>query len=238
MSRFVRKIKGKNYPQIQIVILAAGIGARTKSYEPRCLLKFNNKKTIVENQMDILGNIFNKAEISIVGGFGIDKIIRKIGKRARVIENQMYETTNSGESLKLAVNNSLLDNVLFLHGDLVISEELFNTANVNQSFLLVDSSGKFEEKEVGVTVVDKKATVLSYNLPTKWCQIAFLAENELGILRRLFLKSDFNPKFMLTFEIINKIMENGGSFNCFDIGNSFIKEIDSLKDINNENFSR
>ena len=238
MSRFVRKIKGKNYPQIQIVILAAGIGARTKSYEPRCLLKFNNKKTIVENQMDILGNIFNKAEISIVGGFGIDKIIRKIGKRARVIENQMYETTNSGESLKLAVNNSLLDNVLFLHGDLVISEELFNTANVNQSFLLVDSSGKFEEKEVGVTVVDKKATVLSYNLPTKWCQIAFLAENELAILRRLFLKSDFNPKFMLTFEIINKIMENGGSFNCFDIGNSFIKEIDSLKDINNENFSR
>jgi CTP:phosphocholine cytidylyltransferase-like protein len=238
MSRFVRKIKGKNYPQIQIVILAAGIGARTKSYEPRCLLKFNNKKTIVENQMDILGNIFNKAEISIVGGFGIDKIIRKIGKRARVIENQMYETTNSGESLKLAVNNSLLDNVLFLHGDLVISEELFSAANVNQSFLLVDSSGKFEEKEVGVTVVDKKATVLSYNLPTKWCQIAFLAENELAILRRLFLKSDFNPKFMLTFEIINKIMENGGSFNCFDIGNSFIKEIDSLKDINNENFSR
>lgn len=238
MSRFVRKIKGKNFPQIQIIILAAGIGARTKSYEPRCLLRFNNKKTILENQIDILGNIFNKAEISVVGGFGIDKIIKKIDKRARIIENQMHETTNSAESLRLAVNNSLLDNVLFLHGDLVISEEIFNNANINQSFLLTDSVGKFEEKEVGITIVDKKATVLSYNLPVKWCQIAFLAENELAILRKLFLKSDFNSKFMLTFEIINKIIENGGSFNCFDIGNSFIKEIDSLKDINNENFSR
>jgi hypothetical protein len=39
---------------------------------------------------------------------------------------------------------------------------------------------------------------------------------------------------MLTFEIINKIIELGGSFSCIDIGNSFIKEIDSLKDINNE----
>jgi hypothetical protein len=238
MSRYVRKIKGKNFPQIQIVILAAGIGARTKSYEPRCLLKCNNKKTILENQMDVLEDIFNKAEISVVGGFGIDKIIKKIGKRARIIENQMYENTNSAESLKLAINNSLLDNVLFLHGDLIISDNLFNAVNVNESFLLIDKLGKFEEKEVGLTVVNNKATVLSYNLPTKWCQIAFLAENELAILRKLFLKPDFNPKFMLTFEVINKIIENGGSFNCFDIGNSFIKEIDSLKDINNENFSR
>jgi hypothetical protein len=43
---------------------------------------------------------------------------------------------------------------------------------------------------------------------------------------------------MLTFEVINKIIENNGNFKCIDIGNSFIKEIDSLKDINNENTSR
>ena len=43
MSRFTRKIKAKNQPAVQVIILAAGAGARTRSYEPRCLLKYNGK---------------------------------------------------------------------------------------------------------------------------------------------------------------------------------------------------
>lgn len=236
MSRFTRKIKGKSQLPIQFIILAAGVGARTKSYEPRCLLNYKNK-IIVENQIETIQSKFNKAEISIVCGFDTPKIIKRINKRARIIENQNYETSNSGESLRLGINNSFLDNIIFMHGDLVVSEELFENIDLNQSCLLIDSSNKFEEKEVGVTYVNKVATVLSYNLPTKWCQIAYLAERETNILRKLFLRSDINYKFMLTFEIINKVIELGGSFNCIDIGNSFIKEIDSLKDINNESTS-
>lgn len=231
MSRFVRKIKNKNFPQLQIVILAAGVGSRTRSYEPRCLLKYN-KKTILDNQIEVLTSLFNKAEISIVGGFDINKIIRKVGKTVRVIENQMYENTNSGESLRLGINNSMLDNILFLHGDLIISQEIFDNVKMDQSFLLVDSGNQFEEKEVGITIVDGAATVLSYSLPTKWCQIAYLAENELCILKKLMMKNDFSSKTFLTFEVINKIIENNGKFNCFEIGKGFIKEIDSLKDIN------
>lgn len=231
MSRFVRKIKNKNFPQLQIVILAAGVGSRTRSYEPRCLLKYN-KKTILDNQIEVLTSLFNKAEISIVGGFDINKIIRKVGKTVRVIENQMYENTNSGESLRLGINNSMLDNILFLHGDLVISPEIFDNVKMDQSFLLVDSGNQFEEKEVGITIVDGVATVLSYSLPTKWCQIAYLAESELCILKKLMMKNDFPSKTFLTFEVINKIIENDGKFNCFEIGKGFIKEIDSLKDIN------
>ena len=237
MNRFTRKIKGKSQLPIQFIILSAGIGSRTRSYEPRCLLKYENK-IIIENQIDTIQNKFNKAEISIVCGFDTAKIIKKVNKRARIIENQNYETSNNGESLRLGVNNSFLDNIIFMHGDLVVSEELFEHINLNQSCLLVDSANKFDEKEVGVTVVDKMATVLSYSLPTKWCQIAYLAEKETNILRKLFLRQDINCKVMLTFEVINKIIELGGSFSCIDIGNSFIKEIDSLKDINNENISR
>lgn len=231
MSRFVRKIKNKNFPQLQIVILAAGVGSRTRSYEPRCLLKYN-KKTILDNQIEVLTSLFNKAEISIVGGFDINKIIRKVGKTVRVIENQMYENTNSGESLRLGINNSMLDNILFLHGDLIISPEIFDNVKMDQSFLLVDSGNQFEEKEVGITIVDGVATVLSYSLPTKWCQIAYLAESELCILKKLMMKNDFPSKTFLTFEVINKIIENNGKLNCFEIGKGFIKEIDSLKDIN------
>lgn len=237
MSRNVRKIKNRPFPHIQVIILSAGVGARTKSYEPRCLLKWNGK-TILETQIDIINDRFTKCDISVVCGHDINKIIRKIGKRVTIIENQMYETTNSAESLKLAVNNTHLENIMFMHGDLILTPEVFNKINLNESLLLVDSGNKFEEKEVGVTVVNGKATVLCYNLHTKWCQIAFLAEQEVAILRKILLKNDFNSKFLLTFEIINKIIEAGGSFKCVEIEDSFIKEIDSLKDISNESISR
>jgi choline kinase len=237
MSRCIRKIKNKSYPPLQVIILAAGVGSRTKSYEPRCLLKVN-KKVILDNQIEIITEKFTNVQISVVTGFDTNKIIKKVGKDIRIVENQMYENTNSGESLRLAVNNSFLDHVLFLHGDLVLSSGIFNKVSLGESFLLIDNANKFEEKEVGITVVDGIATVLSYNLPTKWCQIAYLAEKETSILRRLLSRNDFNTKFLLTFEIINKIIESGGSFKCFDIDNHFIKEIDSLKDINNEVISR
>lgn len=236
MSRFTKKIKDKFSHPIQVAILAAGIGARTKSYEPRCLLKYNSK-IILETQLSVLSERFPKSEISIVCGHDSGRIIKKVGKQHRIIENQIYENTNSGESLKLAVNNSLLDNFMFMHGDLVISYEIFNSINLNSSFILVDSMNKFEEKEVGVTVVDGKVSVLSYNLPVKWCQIAYFTGEEMNILRKLLIRQDFNSKYILTFEIINKVIELGGSFKSYDIGTSFIKEIDSLKDINNETTS-
>jgi choline kinase len=235
--RHTRRIKGKITTPIQAIILAAGVGARTRSYEPRCLLKYNNK-TILDNQLEVIKNKFNNVEVSVVCGFDTPRMVKKISKQARIVENPNYENTNSGESLKLAVNNSMVDDILFLHGDLVISDSIFDKLNFNQSFILVDSLNKFDEREVGVTVVNGKATILSYNLPTKWCQIAFLSEAETNILRKLFLKPDFNSKHLLTFELINKIIENGGSFNCFEVETSFIKEIDSLRDMSNENTNR
>lgn len=236
MSRFTKKIKDKFSHPVQVIILNAGIGSRTKSYEPRCLLKYNNK-TILDNQIEVILDKFPKSEISIVCGYELNKIVKKVDKRARILENQIYDSTNSGESLKLGINNSILDNLMFLHGDLVISLGIFKDINLDKSFILTDSSNKFDEKEVGVTIVNGLASVLSYNLPVKWCQIAYITGSEMNIIRKLLLRQDFNTKFLLTFEIINKIIELGGSFQCYDIGDNFIKEIDNLKDINNENFS-
>jgi len=166
--------------------------------------------------------------LKAISPIGIDVLIIGciVGKSARVVENQLFESTNNGESLRLAVNNTLHDTIMFMHGDLIISEGIFDKIDLSKSFLLIDDLNKFEEKEVGVTVVNNIATVLSYNLPTKWCQIAYLSPNETAILRKIFAKPDLNTKFLLTFEIINKIIEMGGSFECYNIGNNYIKEID------------
>lgn len=237
MSRFTRKIKNKAQLPVQAIILAAGAGARTRSYEPRCLLKYNGQ-IILDSQIETIQNRFTKSEITIVGGIESHKIIKKIGKTARFVENQIHDDSNSGESLRLGVNNSLQDNILFFHGDLIFSNQIFDKIDMDKSSLLIDKSNQIDEKEVGVTIVDGKATVLSYNLPIKWCQIAYLNTNDTLLLRRLLIRSDFDTRHLLTFEIINKMIEFGAEFNCIDIENNFIKEIDSLKDINNENSSR
>ena len=235
MSRFTRKIKNKNEYPIQVIILCAGAGARTKSYEPRCLLKYNNE-SILDKQIAAIQKKFMKAEISVVGGIEGHKIIKKIGKSARYIENQIFDDSNSGESLRLAVNNSLIDNILFLHGDLIFEESLLNFIDINNSCVLIDSNGSMEEKEVGVTFdANKNASIFSYNLPTKWCQVAYLNSTEVLILRKILLRNDIDFKYLLTFEILNKLIEFGGNMKCIDIKNTFIKEIDSLKDINSEN---
>lgn len=233
MSRFVQKIKGKFHRPVQVIILAAGAGARTKSYEPRCLLKYK-KETIIENQISIIKNKFPKAEITVVIGIEGHKVIKKIGKSARFVENQIYYDSNSAESLRLGINNCLLDDIIFLHGDLIISENIFENINMNNSFLITDDKNQFEDKEVGVTVVNNKATFLSYNLDTKWCQIAYLNQEAVTTLRKLFIKPEFETRYLLTFEIINKLIDSGIIFNCFDTNGNFIKEIDSLKDLNNE----
>jgi choline kinase len=237
MNRFTRKIKNKAQLPVQVIILAAGAGARTRSYEPRCLLKYDGK-IILDLQMEIIQNRFTKSEITVVGGVEGHKIVKRIGKTARFVENQVHEDSNSGESLRLAVNNTMQDNILFLHGDLVFSSQIFDKIDMDKSALLFDKANRIEEKEVGITIVDGKATMLSYNLPIKWCQIAYLNTNDTNLLRRLLVRSDFDTRHLLTFEIINKMIEFGSEFECIDIENNFIKEIDSLKDINNENSSR
>lgn len=237
MSRFTRKIKAKNQPAVQVIILAAGAGARTRSYEPRCLLKYNGKSLLDHQLLAIQSNLL-KYEVSIVGGIEANKIIKKIDKSVRFIENQMHESSNNGESLRLGINNSLLDNILFFHGDLVFYEKIFSNVDFSKSFILVDSSGQILEKEVGITSVNDKLTVMSYDLPVKWCQIAYFNKNETEILRKLLVKQDFETRHLLTFEIINKMLEIGADIECVDINTNFIKEIDSLKDINSEDTNR
>ena len=211
MSRFTQEIKKKNVP-MTIVILSAGTGSRIKSYEPRALLKLGSR-TILENQIHHLKNNFDNPEIIVAVGNASSKIIKRTHSSIRIIENQLYETTNSFESLRLAVNNITADNVLFLHGDLVFNQRTFEGLGYDKSFVLIDG------------------------LTTKWCQIAYLTGREFLILKQICHKNNAEHKKMLTFEVLNKIINKGGQFLCHEPPNMKIKEIDCMRDFNNEDFN-
>ncbi len=241
MARFTRQItssirEDNNKNDMTIIILSAGIGGRIKSNEPRSLIKIGNK-TLIEHQIDTINSSVDNQEIIGVFGYAIEKIIKKISGKLRVVENQIYDQTNNSESLRLAVNNTNKGNVLFFHGDLYFNDKIFSNLNYKRSFILVDSKGMMKAKEIGVTIHNNKATMLSYGLPIKWCQMAFVTGKELKLLKNILNKLQGSQKKLLSFEIINKMISMGANFECHEPKNMSIVEIDCIKDLKNENFN-
>ena len=82
----------------QTIILAAGISSRMKTYEPRCLIKINDKQ-IIDHQIDIVSKLFGKS-ISVVSGYKHSKIQKKFDKeKILVVENKKFLTSNKNKIL-------------------------------------------------------------------------------------------------------------------------------------------
>ena len=143
--------------------------------------------------------------------------------------NQLFDSTNNSESLRLAVNNTHRKGILFVHGDLLFNAEALNM-DYTKSFVVVDTKGQMEKKEVGVTIEDNGiASIFSYGLECKWGQIAYITGKELRIARQIFSKFEPQHKKMLSFEILNKIIESGGVFKCHEPDGMILFEIDKIR---------
>tara|TARA_R110000824_G_scaffold379455_1_gene571437 strand:- start:898 stop:1608 length:711 start_codon:yes stop_codon:yes gene_type:complete len=236
MSRFTQKIKDEPL-SASIGILSAGMGSRIKSYEPRALLKIG-PKFLLQHQLDVMHSVFDKPEIVVGIGVESNRILKKFPSKIRFIENQLYDTTGPFETLRLIVNNITGNSILFFHGDLYFDARTIESADFSRSFIVVDNKNKMRDKEVGVTTVNDKASILSYGLDTKWCQIAFLTGKEFAILRQICSKTTYETKTLLAFEAINSIIGRGGTIKVYEPDNMSIVEIDCMKDIKNENFNR
>ena len=117
-----------------------------------------------------------------------------------------------------------------MHGDLYFNKCTIDV-DYSKSFIIVDNRDMMCEKEVGVTVCNDTATILSYGLPTKWCQIAYVTGRELKILQNIFSKFDDTYKKMLSFEILNMMISMGAVFRCYEPEKMSILEIDRIKDL-------
>jgi choline kinase len=222
--------KHKDSENVGFGILSAGVGSRIKTYEPRSLLKIKDK-TLISHQIEAIQSRFKDPEIIGVFGTGISRVVKSVRGKIRVVENQNYENTNNSESLRLAINNSIKESFMFIHGDMLIDQTFFGSLNFNKSFIVYEDRGMMDEKEIGVTVMKNKATILSYGLEEKWCQAAFFKGKEIKILRNIFNSFTKHDKKTLTFELINKIIDSGGSFQAHKLEKSKILEIDCIKDI-------
>jgi hypothetical protein len=214
---------------LTIVIPAAGLGRRMKSYGPKALIEVGSGQTVLGRQLAVLGRVFPGADIVVVVGFEAERVVRHLPGGVRVVENECYEATNVARSLEIGLRSSACKAALFVYGDLVFNAATFEGLPRDRSSVLVDQAGWFRDGEVGCNVVDGLAAHFDYGLATKWAQVALLTGRELALFRRLAAGRDKRRHF--GYEILNDVLEHDGELAAVRPPKMHIVEIDTSRDI-------
>ena len=142
---------------IQAVILAAGMGTRLGRPFPKPLTPLSDGRTIMEQQIDNLRQVFGAdVRITTVVGFKLDLILEAFPD-VTYIYNEAYDQTNTNRSLLKALRLSTEGGVLWMNGDVVFDPQVLGKVSdlmeADTSFICVDTAVVGDE-EVKYTVDD------------------------------------------------------------------------------------
>ena len=144
--------------QVQVTILAAGMGTRLGRPFPKPLTRLASGQTIMEQQVDNIKSVFgDDVRIMIVVGFKNDSVMEH-QPDAVFVYNEVYDQTNTSKSLLKALRASHEGSVIWMNGDVVfdkvILERLTPFIVSGRSAVAVNTSAVAEE-EVKYTVDDR-----------------------------------------------------------------------------------
>ncbi len=231
----MHKLAKNDKENFSIIIPTAGVGRRMKSYGPKSLIKLENHRTILSNQLKIVRDTFENYEVILVVGFEADKIMNYADKSIIKVENENYNETNTLRSIGMGLRAVSTSNVIVIYGDLVFNKETIKNLPTQKSGLLINDSGYMDSNEVGCMITNKRIEHVLPDLPNTWSQIMVLRDNELDIVKKIAWNR--NNKHLLGFEGINMAIEQSGKFaplysidmKCVDIDSA--KDLTSAKEI-------
>lgn len=218
---------------LSIIITGSSKPHRMSSFGSKPMFAINNM-ALIDHVLPILSGLLPNAEIILTVGYESDKLIKKMSSKIRLIENQLYETTNLVEEIRLALNAVTNKKVLILDGDLLFDKNIFNKVKFDHSFILTDNENMADD-EVGVIVSDNLVENFSFGLPTKWSNVAYLINKEMELLR--LVANDRKNSNLYLFEALNMVINRGGKIHSFMTENTKIKKISSTKELRNENIN-
>ncbi len=142
---------------VQIAILAAGMGKRLGSPKPKPMTKLSTGRSIIHQQLDNLrGTLGDDLRIMVVVGFKVDLIMEHVPD-VLFAYNEAYDQTNTSKSLLRALKTSHTGGVLWLNGDVVFDARILETLRgliaADKNFVCVNTESVGEE-EVKYTVDD------------------------------------------------------------------------------------
>ena len=160
----------KSSINISVIIPCAGSGKRMMSYGPKGLINFG-KQNIINNQINIIKDIFKKANITIVCGFEADKLMKNLPSNITKIENENYHQSNVSRSISMGLRaNEDADHVLILYGDLICNRKSIEKIKVEDSCIVI--SDTMRDNEVGCNInQDNMLEYMMYDHKNKSSQV-------------------------------------------------------------------
>ncbi|MFX1279857.1 MAG: sugar phosphate nucleotidyltransferase [Promethearchaeota archaeon] len=166
---------------MKVIILNAGIGKRLAPLTnnlPKCLVKIDERNTILDHQLKIITKVGFTDFIIPTGPFE-NKIKKHIKNnypfiKIQYVNNPIYDKSNYIYSLYLA-KKIVDDDILFLHGDLIFSEKLVKLILDSKEIdcVLVNKEIPPPEKDFKAIIIDERIEKIGVNLTGS--NAAFLA---------------------------------------------------------------
>lgn len=214
---------------LAVVIPTAGPGRRMKTYGAKALIQLPDGRTLVRRQIDVVRQLYPRAEILVVVGFEGDKVSKHLPAGVRVVENEFYDETGPGRSVAMGLRATSADACLVVYGDLVFNRATLEGLPLDRSGVVVDTGGRLPADGVGLTVDGGVVTHFDYGLPAKWCHVSLLTGRELHLFKSVGAQPASRRK--LGFEVMNEVVDRGGVFHAYECEDMRLVEVDSAKDV-------
>ena len=144
--------------QVQVAILAAGMGTRLGRPFPKPLTKLATGQTIMEQQVANIRSVFgDDVRIMIVVGFKNDIVMEHMPD-AVFVYNENYDQTNTSKSLLKALRASHEGSVIWMNGDVVFDPIILQRLTpyiVSGRSAVAVNTAQVAEEEVKYTVDER-----------------------------------------------------------------------------------
>ena len=219
------------------IILAAGSGIRLKKHhnQPKCLLKFGNKKiSIIQRLYNILKKK-NISDIIVVTGYKNQLIKKTLGKKVRYMHFGGYKKNNNLQSL-LSVKKEIKGSFLCFFSDLIFDETIIDKIlkKKNDYCLVVDTrrvlEGTMRFKKNKNKIIDIGNHLSVANGDGNFIGISKFSNRGALVLKKYLIEEKKNRRDYYTI-VFKKMANDGKAVNFFDCKKYFWKEIDTYKDL-------
>lgn len=213
---------------ISFILLCDSPGYRMKSYGSSSLLDINGSK-LLDIQINAIKSYFTNIEILLCVGFDASSIIKYTRSsykniNIRIVENQIYEHSNSCESLRLCLNNTSNNKVCVIDGSILLNQNIFNNIPLKENLLFTQN--KQTNFEIGFNINEHNLIEhISYGAHNVWSEIIYL-NSATDNIKKLLLNGQFKNRFI--FEAVNELIKGKNYFKSFSHKHN-LEKINNIK---------
>jgi len=217
---------------VTVILLYDQYTRRMKAYGPTSLIPIKNSK-LIDYHLRYISDVFPKNEIVICTGFNADRVEKYVrsnypNQNIRIVENQIFEDTNSCESLRLCLNNTNNNNILIINGGVFFYKDAILKIDTKKSCILAEKNNL--TLDIGINQNKELLEHMDVGLDFKWTEMIFLNNrNSIDYLRKVLSENNFKKKFI--FEAINRLLQANSKIICIENKKHSVK-LDNMKAYN------